>query len=496
MEKAAYDSLVVLAKQIYEISDDGTERSYTQSVFGDINEAIVAAGFPFSPLHVEPLLDQAQELLSRALQDRKIYSEAAAQAFQISLELEEFAKLDEIHERERQAGAYTVERDRAECDFHVENINKSTAKSVLFWTKGAHDTAYANTPNEVPLRAIYAYANAGDNIAEGHMPRTDYHLDAGTLKFSGYKPDVVEAIAQQLADWDVNNRNETLSAQLAQAEGVAAAGEFREKSADINHNFLLRTVETKEARLNVTREMNAKKMRAVTIEDGPLNYVGISKMARRRYISNLVKAYQRVVPAAEGMQVIYGYKEQAPDYKEFGYVGADISDSFLDRCWLWTQTATNYLAYLQRREQNTVLHISVLRLIGASEFQQALDAGVWEFDVPKSKFPGSALVRLRGLGISLSGLKDKKALSLWIQPPKEPSYDREDGDIGKFDGRQPPMIRHGRVQEWNANRDTDVVGVVSLHNWSPIGKWRIGIDEKAKVEDIYLDLHLAMLISS
>ncbi|WP_158815366.1 hypothetical protein [Methylocapsa sp. S129] len=493
--EAEYKQLVAFAFSTYDIKTSIQPSDFTQSPFGDIAKEIASEGFPFSPLHVEPLLDQAQQLLNRSLQDRKVYSEAAAQAFQIALELEEFARLDQIHEAERLAGAYTIERDRAECDYEAENATSNASQLAADQMRDADKAASSNGETEVALRGFSAFANAGSFMKitnpDGQM---NYDLTIGSFSFNGNKPDVAQGIESKLANMELYLRNSGIAAQHNQADGAALASKQREKSAFMNFQFLAATSKTKEDRLAVARDLNSKKMTAVTTQDGPLNYAQLSQMARRRYVANLTKSYQRMVAAASGVSILYGFDDKVPDYELYGKIGEDITDSFLDYCWLWVQTTINRLSAQQRREQNNVVQISVVDLIGHDGFSSFVDSNHWTFDLTSSLFGDASMLRLRGIGASFRTDAKIQAASIWIKPPDNPRYVRDDGTEAQFDGVAGKIIRYGRVLAWNAVRDADVFGIVGLHNWSPIGTWALGFDKKMDVSDIYLDLHLAMML--
>ena len=59
-------------------------------------------------LHVEPLIDQAADLLDRGLQDRANWDEMSVKMFDLLLELKEFAELDQIHQEEERVGLYST----------------------------------------------------------------------------------------------------------------------------------------------------------------------------------------------------------------------------------------------------------------------------------------------------------------------------------------------------------------------------------------------------
>ena len=477
-----YKALQNQAFTVYGVSiADDTPSPLKNSVFGDIAEEIEKVGFPFSFFHVEPLLDQAQELLNRSLQDRKIFSEACAQAYQVSLELEEFARLDEVHSQEISNGIYTYERDRAAAELSGELNNLQSLNEAL----NAVDINHPDVIEEVALRSLITYANASSEFKPPKGAEfAAFNLSTAKQNFSGDKAAVTSAIEKILAEYESIRQSAQTSSQIANARAAAKSSEFKAASTKINHDFLDSSVHTKEWRLEVTRLINKKKMASVTVPDGPLNYAGLAYNARRRYVGNLAKAYQRLFSAAEGIKKIYAYDQKLPDYKEFSSVGADINDSFLDECWLWAQDALNYLALQQRREQNAVFQFLLSDLV-AGPFSQVID-----FDMKKESFEGCKMTRLRGVGLSYIGQPAAKSVKAWLQPPTSGTYVKE--DLSTFSIEAPAAKSYfGRVSEWTTSREPDVFGVVLTHNRSPIGTWKIGIPVDQGIKDFLIDMHVS-----
>jgi hypothetical protein len=67
-------------------------------------------------LHVEPLLDQAAAILDRCIVDRSQRDLYAVEAFKNRVELEQFFKLEDIHDAEIAAGIYTLPFVRSQLD--------------------------------------------------------------------------------------------------------------------------------------------------------------------------------------------------------------------------------------------------------------------------------------------------------------------------------------------------------------------------------------------
>jgi hypothetical protein len=83
----------------------------------------------FSYLHIEPLIDQASDLLDRGIRDRATYDELAAKMLLLNLELVEFSELDAIHQQEEAAGYYDVTRLQSQADYISELSNGNARRS-------------------------------------------------------------------------------------------------------------------------------------------------------------------------------------------------------------------------------------------------------------------------------------------------------------------------------------------------------------------------------
>jgi hypothetical protein len=208
----------------------------------------------------------------------------------------------------------------------------------------------------------------------------------------------------------------------------------------------------------------------------------------------MVNAFERLYAVQAGLAAIYGYDEKLPThlYRDAERVGQKVPDTFLDACYYWAMDKVNLLSVVQRREQNAIYQVSLIELVGKEKFD-AVSNRIYEFELNKSNFSNSELIRLRGISVSIASDELFRSTSIWVKPPSKPMYEREDGTSAAFDNIDGKIVRYGRVMAWNAIREPDVFGVVQLHNWSPIGKWSIGIDKVIPVHDVYIEFHVAML---
>ncbi|MCI0538005.1 MAG: hypothetical protein L0Z50_22545 [Verrucomicrobiales bacterium] len=76
----------------------------------------------FSPLHIEPLLDQAADLLDRGLRDRAVWDDQSVKALELWLELHEYKELDTIHSEEERSGVYEVPWKISNGELRAETV--------------------------------------------------------------------------------------------------------------------------------------------------------------------------------------------------------------------------------------------------------------------------------------------------------------------------------------------------------------------------------------
>ncbi|RWD32582.1 MAG: hypothetical protein EOS34_20895 [Mesorhizobium sp.] len=485
-------SAIQLAKSLY--GSAGSDSNKAGRFELDIFTAISINPSPFSPLHIEPLLDQARDLLGQCLADRKSYAEMEASAVQIALELKEFEDTDAIHEQERLSGAYTVPRDRAWKEMVADYATLQGAEQ-------AERSLFQGGSNLVFLLETsgyyggwYAKASSGPAYAtDEQTPEKKYQFTLNDkVVFDGVRSDVLRDLSIAQAEIERVPRTNFFWASYYQAVAATQAAKLKHESSTLNYNYLDATVETKEARLTVARAIFLQKTQAFIEPGGVLNYRERSRFARGRFVTSLMMAYQRLSASAQGMSEIYGFPIPLPSPQTWHDIGGDVPDSFVDDCWLWLQEASNFLTIQQRQEQNTIVRLSLRSLIGDGAFGS--DKSRWQFDVTENEIPDAVLIRCRGIGLATIG--PTHAVGLRIRPPKVSEYQDIDGSVRRYDPATSTDVRSGRVLPANDIRDPDIIGVVHLHNRSPLGQWSIELigpkpQSGQPISDILVDIHIA-----
>ncbi len=493
-------------QQIWEalVSDLETQRLTSDSTLaGELrNSALrIESGFSFTkepfddsfhPLHVEPLLDQAADLLDRCLRDRAAYDDLAAKALNQLLELFEYAELDRIHSEEEREGAYDTPAAVSAADFlsdRLQTLGNSQAASSL--------TSLINS--RYSSANIYAMQGA-EQLSSWLQGLVAYYMDG--QKLGAYGSATWNGASRQLHDHYFNagvtrSHHATLTeyaqVMLQRLEVQYAHWAFREREAgskaqsvwDAKNAVFLRR------RTLVARKFQDIRLKAATAADGILNYSKRLSSLRERFHRDFRDALARMNAVHVGLREVYAYSEPLPTSPE--------AIDYYDRCLLWVRGAIQWLIRFSRREQSFVLPVSVKDLAGPAGWKEGIKTGVWNFPV------GGFLedlkhVRLRGISATVRdrvGYKDR----LWqldVVLPESGVFHHLEGTEGHIDQSDLPSVLLGRVVERDFVRDPDIAGVVAIHNASPLGSWRVSIvasvpsaDAGEPLDDLMLDLHLS-----
>jgi hypothetical protein len=447
-----------------------------------------------NPLHIEPLLDQCQELVNRALQDRRLYEELASKAFQTKLELQEFERLNRIHSDEIATGAYTVPYKKAYYDRVADdNANKSTTTASNVVT-GTYNRILQSFNRLVNLRGFSTWVGAApflarDNSAKLH-PATQYQIPGPGWPPQADKLSLLQQFAMEQAQVDLDNQLDALDSQANQLASGSSAALARSQGGKIYEDWLEANVGFQTRRLAVSVGLNDEKVAAVSMPGGALNYVEQMNRARVRYNSNLAKAYQRMVAINKGLTIVYGYREGIPR------IAVD-DGRFVDECWNWVQNAINWIAISNRNDQNFIFQFSLRKKLGHGEFRKGVNEGKWTMEVNPGDIPNCAHLRLRGLSVSCL-TNHTNTWRIELSPPRDSYYVHTDGEIQNWTCESDTKIKFGRVMKWDPLRPTDIFGVVSSHNRSPFGNWTISSLKPnwvnaggENIEDLLLDMHFA-----
>jgi hypothetical protein len=251
---------------------------------------------------------------------------------------------------------------------------------------------------------------------------------------------------------------------------------MRTEYENCNINFRRRRTES-------ARRANALKALAYTEAGGAYNYEERRRRIQKRFLADFGDAQERLAAIRKGLTSIYGYDLQLPD-----------GEGIFDETLIAVRDALDWLVRFSSQEQNYVLPVSVKCLSGNrwdSGLRSDGRAGVWEFVITEDLFPKQSYIRLRGISACVDVNNDSDFFQIAIRLPQQGRIRFLDGTVHQLDQTMVPVTRVARIQPRSSVRPPDVVGVLSLHNVSPIGiqstPWRLVITSEVEPLQITAD---------
>jgi hypothetical protein len=391
----------------------------------------VIQNFPteFRYHQVEQLLAQAATLLERAISARAEWQALGEKSFAQWLELKEFCDLDTIHADETTHGYYLMRWEDSGREAEALKETEAGTRAALDFVK---DGLTGNVSKPLPP-----------------VPTPDLR------------------------------RNAQLWAQCHSLEMEAEAAGYRKLGAEIKSEYDHCDIGFRRRRTEAARRLNALKALAFTEPRGPYNYEERREQIRKRFVADFRDAQQRLAAISNGMKLIYDHDMKLPD-----------SESIFDDTLISVRASLDWLVRFSSQEQNYVLPISVRRQT-SDRWQGGLRsdgrAGAWNFTVPMTLFPSQTHVRLRGVSACVDCDGPNDFFQLAARVPTKGTVMYLSGETSTLDQAEAPITRIARVQTRGCPKIPDTVGVLSLHNVSPIGDWRVCITSSVQPPDITFD---------
>lgn len=499
------------AKALYSVSPDlaQTPFSFKSSHIGADLAYSTQPGDSFLRLQfAELLLDQAADLLERALSQRSDYRAAAATSFNIAAEIQSFFELDQIHLKEAAAGFYTHEafesQDESNGLISTQNLSADLVDYLNFVL-----TTYLNS------QAAQQNINAAQLLAwVGHLATYDIECKGAnfmTYTYPNTVPEQPEVLAQGAAgtaalhSMFLENANWFVSAKQAhqtnlQALYQAASASTRAAWDTANVNFRLQ-------RTQVSRRIADAKSQEYTRADGALNYALQMAELNLRFQRDFRDALVRASVAADGMRRLYGYTVPLPDSVKNILSNKGVDPTAFDACLVWVRDAIAFRTAFSLVEQKYVSTFSLRQILGEGNFNAGKNAGSWTFGLPDSLFPKQYYVRLRGLNAFVSpkqnGDVDAGVWNISILPPSA-SYCSH-VPVNGAAPHQESLVQDyvspalcGRIGIRQSHRAPDLIGGSTFYNLSPFGQWTVTLSQMSTegsktsaLNDVLLDLYLA-----
>jgi hypothetical protein len=467
----------------------------------------------FLYLHVEALLDQAASLLERCRAERSERDALQIEKWKLQIELDQASRLDQLHQRQRQAGLDTLPYERAVFEAAAERSLEVSHRNVEAQLKGLMDDLLASGFNrQMAARELSAWLSAYP------LKDTELRGDDAVYSFDGArksKPEHLFDAARVEADEAAWERVYSLMAQRFTASAASEAGRLRKESLDRQAQWSLADIGFRGERVQVADDSLLEKVYQAQSPKAVLNYAERIAPLERRFAIDFRDALARLMAARRGLEQLYGYASPFPEEGTPGYFDEVVN---------WVRRAANRIEQFTRLDQTYVLALSVKDLT-KTQWEAGRSASEWTFEVPPDMFQGQAHVRLRGLGVAVVGPKQdaqelagqraaQKAGRQQPEPPSKPEgfwtarvsappagkVRHMGGAEHDLDQKAAPTCHLGRVADRDSYPEPDIVASNVLHNASPIGKqWKLTLSSKStdgtptdKLSDVQLYLRLAV----
>jgi hypothetical protein len=477
----------------------------------------------FSSFHVEPLLDQAADLLDRALKLYTEFQDLTVKSYDYVIEFTEFEELDKIHQEEEANGFYDVERKQSEA----EHISEQRRYDWLNAARIIHEKMFVKHFSESIISRLISAAKQSAFVV-GQIPyfvknqefdrfnlfklnELDFksvtgvsstNLDSDVFSevdFDGNSDVKISWLATRAAEfqafYSLNLSRANLAVEDSQINAMLRGSQERLPGLEARAKWDSLNSDFKRRRTTVARTFQQDKMHRFFDRNSPLNYDERSKASYKLFSQDFRDALARLQVVQKGLKEIYGYDLPLPaeplptDESEFDY---------FNKCLLWSRQAISWLIRFSRAEQSLVLPISLKSILSDTDWNSGLLTGTWKINISEENFSGLMHTRLRGLSAFIIGDEAKNKLwQLDIQVPTKAIIKHVSGNEVILDQSKISLCKLARVTDRNAQRDPDLFGLSALFNTSPIGKWKVQIIKSVpsstdflRVEDIHIDLHL------
>jgi hypothetical protein len=481
----------------------------------------IESPFKFSPLesdaelnylHLEPLLDRAAALLERCVAARSERDRLQMEKWNLQLDLDRFFRLNQIRERERQAGADTLHYERAALESGAERSLEANHKNAEVELKELTDDLVTTGFNRrMAAQEVSAWLSAYP------LKDSDLRGDDANYTFDGIsktKPNHLFDAARLAADEAAWEQVADLMARRFTAIAASEAGRMRKESLDLEAKWSLANIAFRGERSQVERDAWWEKIYQAQQSGSLFNYSERIAPLERNFSSDFREALARLMAAQRGLKELHDYELPLPQEGRPGY---------FDEVLVWAKTAQDRLAGFSHMDQNYTLALSIKEL-AKSEWEAGRSSAQWTFDVPEDLFNGQAHVRLRGLGLAVVGepepaepppppqkskgvqkteampAKPRGYWSASLSAPPTATVRHASGASIELDQKSLPRCYFGRVADRDSSREPELVGIPPLRNASPIGKqWKLAFSQKstdgtptAELHDVQLYLHVAV----
>jgi len=476
----------------------------------------------FSKWRTEELLNQSNALLDRCLVTRSERDEMSLKATNISLEIMQYEENDQIIEQEIKDGLFTYSYAQALAEWEGAKAAENGAKWALKHLRAINDKYLGQEPAKDLQNAAQRAAWVSGLPAYLNTERQGYSLQVFPFPQDNLKPpkpermyvsDHLQRAAFVQTVYSTGIQRGRLSADTATQNGHVQLVTKQRAALGTRAAWEQKQVKIKRRRVEATRKVADYKIRLIGEEGGALNFADKVVDLERIFKRDFSDGIARLVPAAIGLHIIYGYsvvlpnsilsclpKEQvrdlaeaAPPLYQAGEVIEPSSHGALDDSVEWARNAVAWLLRQRQRERQYVICLSLRRLVVD---WRKLDLEHVPFEIDASLFPQEDALRVQAVGLEVLGAVS----GYWAVELSAPATRRHrdvNGQIRDIDQGDIVPARLGSVTTASPH-ERPAMGGISLFNAYPAGRWSIRFlgpstssDQISGADDVILHLLVA-----
>ena len=273
-------------------------------------------GERFRYWHTEDLLNQAADLLDRAVGARTEWNELAIRGANLALELEQFFQNDAIVGDEVRNGLLTIDYKEAVAEqaaLGMREYQRGIAERGLGYFR---ERFFSSPEIENDLR----YAKLGARMTTLPTLQRDMPANAPLAQYDdpelNFPRDDRGKHLQAVAAWQTKLQQAqafvSLSNDLSAARADVDATRERRKAVAQRRELAGTRTLFRRRRLQLQRDLAQQQAIAGTQPGGVLNYVERMAEVGKRFAQDAQQAVERIIVAQSGLQKLFGYATPLP----------------------------------------------------------------------------------------------------------------------------------------------------------------------------------------
>jgi hypothetical protein len=461
-----------------------------RNIASDFQFAPDAMDSLFSPFHVEPLIDQAADLLDRCIRDRDRWDDTAEKMVRLQLELKEYSELDDIHIEEEQAGIYDLPFRQSISEYQAGSEQVSQLNNALYLMDFVQSNLFSQV-NTNKVNAAYQLSAWLQGLVPYSWQGQSFQGFASAT-WSGDTKEVHihhKEAAFTIASFNLLTQTVLADAQRSTLRGAREAGVARNRGLSARADWDKQNVDFQKRRTMVARRMEDIKAQLATDSDGILNYEKRLRPLQDRFRRDFRDAYARMIAVNRGLKLLFNIEGNLPP---------PVNDARMyDDCLMWCRNTIQHLVSRGRNDISSIHQLSIRDIVGKSSFREMSKKKKWQFTLGPEHFKNMSCVRLRG--ISMNVLDDfAGSWNFWIQCPRNASITFNGKDLVPLDQTEAkPSLVSRVVDIENDRRGPDLFATTNWYNYSPLGLWTIDLESVMafrnieKLQDMYVNLSIA-----